>query len=217
MPTPNPRRARATAAARPMPLDPPVTSATRSVMGLCSEHEFGLVCYSCSPVHDTCAPREPSTERGQHDDVAVVQAPGRDGIGKRERYGGCRRVADARDVRHQFLCRKPEPLSDRAQDPRVCLMSNEQIDVVGRYSGGKQDLAYRRRHTFDGALVDLSALHMDHAGLGWNVEELRSSPVCVKSEGTDVGPTLHELHNCGACTIAEQRAGLGIALVGDPR
>ena len=88
-----PASASATAHARPMPREPPVTTATFEVTR--PRHR------GQRPAHQRRAPREPGAERREHDEVALVHPAGAPGAVERDRDRRRRRVADLGDVDHR--------------------------------------------------------------------------------------------------------------------
>src|SRR5436190_22148900 len=134
--TSQPSAASRSAIAAPMPRVPPVTTAQPS----------GRDIRTLLPRHDAGAPDEPRPEGGEPDRRARRKQPVELGLLQRERDRRRRRVRDAIDVQRDALARDAELGRRGLDDPRVGLVGDEEVEVVGRQARALQRGAHRLHH-----------------------------------------------------------------------
>ena len=83
-----------------------------------------------APLHDGRAPGEAAAERGQQHQVVGLEPSLGLGHRQRDRQRRGRRVGEPVDVVDDAIGRESEALADRADDPRVGLVVDEQLDVL---------------------------------------------------------------------------------------
>ena len=115
------------------------------------------------------------------------------------------------------LGRQPEPFADRAQDPGVGLVVDEEVDVGEPEAGGGDRLEGRLGHPVDRVAEGLVALHRGHAGpRGWSW--IRSAVGAVGAEHDRADPAARgAAHDDRAGAVGEDGGGAAVVGVGDPR
>ncbi len=157
----------------------------------------------------TPAPKAPSSTR-----APWRQPAGALGLGERQRDRRRRGVAELGDRVDHPLRHEPEPFADRAQDPRVGLVVDEEVDVVERQPRQGDRLGGRGGHQVDGVAEGLVALHLDHQLVAVDLDQVGLGAVGAQDDRAD--PALQgAAHEDGAGAVGEDGGGPTIARVGE--
>ena len=176
------------------------------------------------------SPGESCAEGGENKGVAFVETISEVPQGQRNRCAG--RIAEFFDVDQDLFIRKTHALPGRCDNAQVGLMGNEIGDVVGRQLVALHDLYRYVGHVAygifeDGFTVLIDEVHVFVDGfVGCGMERTAGSLIEVvvtdavyvkkgilKAERRVVG----RFDQKGYGSIAEQRAGVAIGVVGDAR
>ena len=155
--------------------------------------------------------------------LSSTRAPGPEqpivfGRDEAKRQRGRRGVAKVLDAVHDALGRELKLFRERAQNPAVGLVVDEQVDVLEREPGSLDRCQRRLAHPRHRVAVDLGPVHPQLAvGVG-DLDRGRAGAVGAEHDRADRA----ELSGCGtehdrAGAVAEQRRGPLVVPVDDPR
>ena len=138
-------------------------------------------------------------------------------MGERQWQGRGRRVAELGDAVDDAIARKRQPLADRAEDPAVRLVIDEQIDLIERHLGRRRRLLGRLRQPRHRLLERLVPEHLDRRRLARHAD--RAGTVAVRAEHDRPDPARlagRDQHDRTG-PVGEHRRRPAISGIGDPR